>query len=281
MTIIGALREELSALIPGADFAPYLSFIESRPQREKSGLERHHILPRKEFPAHVKNPDNLIFLSPEDHLRAHYQLALCAPNFVPFQIVFYLMSNWNQHIFNLTESELHACVETYKRGKEAHREWSRTHGQLQGRKNIESGHIQALGKLQGKKNVENVHRARLNAQNRKLYGYLGGRVSGRKNRELSRGFFAPGMAAKGGRIGGSIAGRKAVESGQLASIRTPENWAKALKKLQEIGWPKELGRRNVESGQLAKIRPMGSHTRWHVNRGITNPKCSLCGGENV
>ena len=56
--------------------------------------------------------------------------------------------------------------------------------------------------------------------------------------------------AKGGRI--------TVESGQLASVRTPESLAKGGR----IGGP--IG------------GPIGMHTRWHVKRGIVNPACSLC-----
>ena len=83
-----------------------------------------------------------------------------------------------------------------------------------------------------------------------------------------------------GTIGGPIAGRIAVESGQLASVRTPESLAKGGR----IGGP-IAGRIAVESGQLARISTpeslakggrIGTHTRWHVKRGIVNPACSLC-----
>lgn len=53
------------------------------------------------------------------------------------------------------------------------------------------------------------------------------------------------MTSKGGKIGGPKCGKIAVESGQLASIRTKENQSKG---------GKIQGPRNVESGQWASLR---------------------------
>lgn len=53
------------------------------------------------------------------------------------------------------------------------------------------------------------------------------------------------VARMGGSIGGITAGRKAVESGHLASLRTPEHQGAAAKC---------AGRKALESGQLASVR---------------------------
>jgi hypothetical protein len=49
---------------------------------------------------------------------------------------------------------------------------------------------------------------------------------------------------------GQIAGKRAVESGQIFTIRTPES---------------------CSQGGLH-----GTHSRWHVSRGVVNAECSLC-----
>jgi hypothetical protein len=89
---------------------------------------------------------------------------------------------------------------------------------------------------------------------------VGGRHSGLQNAlngELSR----------RGRNGG----RSAVESGQLASIRTFENCSKG---------GRQSGLAAVASGQLQSITSKGgraaNHSRWHVKRWIVNPECEFC-----
>lgn len=61
--------------------------------------------------------------------------------------------------------------------------------------------------------------------------------------------------SKNGRIGGRVAGRKAVESGQLAKISTPESRAKG---------GRIVGRRNVESGLLDRIHRLGGRVQGPV-----------------
>ena len=61
-----------------------------------------------------------------------------------------------------------------------------------------------------------------------------------------------------GRIYGPLLGQKNVQSGQI----------------QALGYIQGL--RNVANGQLQSISAKGSHIRWHVNRGIINPRCKLC-----
>jgi hypothetical protein len=104
----------LSALVPGADFSPYFAFVESLPAVETG--HRHHILPRKEFPEFAKDPGNIARLSPTDHLKAHYWLAVCAPVYEPFQLVFYLMAN-RKRAYQVSVNELLECAEVYERGR--------------------------------------------------------------------------------------------------------------------------------------------------------------------
>lgn len=89
----------------------------------------------------------------------------------------------------------------------------------------------------GRKNAETPGRM---AAIGRIGGRVGGRIGGRKNADI------PGRMAAMARIGG----RKAVTSGHLASLRTPEHQAQA--------------------GRIA------NHLRWHVTRGLKNPKCALC-----
>lgn len=110
--------------------------------------------------------------------------------------------------------------------KEKMSENGRKGGLISGRKSVESGHIQALGTAQGRKNIKSGHIQAL------------GKIQGRKNAES-------GFMAEVGRIHGVINGRIA-------------------------------GRKAVDSGLLESIRPLGSHTRWHVNRKILNPNCKFC-----
>lgn len=108
-------------------------------------------------------------------------------------------------------------------------------------------------------------------------------------------------------------GRKNVESGFLAKLRTPEHQSAAAKvsgsKAAETGRIQAVGRKYggkvpieactrggaiagkiaVENGQLEKARKVvtpakighlfkANHIRWHVNRNIINEHCELCRG---
>jgi hypothetical protein len=68
-------------------------------------------------------------------------------------------------------------------------------GTTQGRKNIETGHVQRMGRAQGRRNVESGHLERIKT---------------------------PEVLQAGGRAAGKIA----VESGQIHTIKTPESCAK-------------------------------------------------------
>jgi hypothetical protein len=116
-------------------------------------------------------------------------------------------------------------------------EFSSQGGRKGGRSNVVSGHLRSISSKGGKS---------------------GDGVAKRRNGldllKQKRGVFAPGIASLGGLIGGPKAGRIAVESGQLARLRTSEHQSIASK--------------------------TANHNRWHVKRNIKNPECKLCQGIN-
>jgi hypothetical protein len=192
MLIPTHLCEALSVRIPDANFAPYFAFIESLPTLEHGN--RHHILPRKDFPEHAKNPDNVIRISPADHFRAHYWLAVCAPRCESFQRVFFFMTKFREYASQVPIDELPQYAEVYERGRMKQIEIARKHGfdtvkngqlkeaarqggMVQGHKNIENGHMSRLGKMQGRKSVET---GQLDSIRTSENCAKGGRLGGRK-----------------------------------------------------------------------------------------------------
>jgi len=131
--------EILSIRVPNADFTPYFAFLASLVPLGKGGHE-HHILPQKEFPEFMKDPNNLIRLTPGDHFKAHYWLARCAPKHASFQITFFLMSN-RKFSQQVTVNKLPEYTKIYERGQARQAEG----GRIQGRRNKENGSIQKLG----------------------------------------------------------------------------------------------------------------------------------------
>jgi hypothetical protein len=68
MNISNHLREIMTAKLPDANLEPYFSFIESLPIL-KTG-DKHHILPKEEFPEQKKDPNNIVHVSSENHFKA-------------------------------------------------------------------------------------------------------------------------------------------------------------------------------------------------------------------
>jgi len=229
------------ARIPSADFSCYFAFIESR---AVCAGERHHILPRKEFPEHVKNPNNLICVSAADHLRAHYWLALCAPGCESFQRMFFLMANMTCASQTSTD-DLSKYAEVYENGREAQRKAAGVQGKIRGRNEVENGHLASLrtpehqraaGRAAGRKAARNGHLPAAQAKARKRLGEIGWYEElGRRNVESGH------IQALG-----RMQGRKNAENGHLAGLLTPEHQRRA------------------------------AHTRWHVRRRMANPTCALC-----
>lgn len=172
-------------------------------------------------------------------------------------------------------------------------EHQRNAARAAGKKNVESGHIQALGRKWGREAAESGRLdSYRTVEHQKFAGRsggrktaaipghlskvcrIGGRIGGRVCVEKSVGVYGltpqqkSAAGRKGGRIGGrttaaipghmtragSIAGRHAVETGQIAALGRAQ------------------GRKNTESGHLKNAL----HTRWHVKLNKPNPRCVLC-----
>ncbi len=118
-------------------------------------------------------------------------------------------------------------------------------------------HQAAAARISGKKNVENGHLARLRTPEHQA---AAGRISGKAN--VAKGHMAR-IAVLGGRAAGPANGRKRVESGGLAKLRTPEHQAYAG------GF---AGRKQAANGNLERAR----HTRWHVYRNTQQHGCRFC-----
>jgi hypothetical protein len=264
-------REVLQERYPLADFSIYFRHLEACRTVKGLNTQDHHICPKKQFPEYRYSPENLITLTVKDHAHAHKLLeAACGIKAPP--------TAW-------LEAQRDSAAKGGRIG-------GRIGGRTQGRKNVENGTgIFALtpeqrsaagrkggrigGHITGRKTKENgTGIFALTPEQRSAAG----RIGGRKIKENGTGIFAPGSQAKGGLHsqethkkngtgcysreqqvkGGRISGLKNVESGQLASLRTPEHQAKA-------------GRAGGPAG--ARIT---NHLRWHVKRGIVNLDCSLC-----
>jgi hypothetical protein len=270
------LREALSARFHSVDFAPYFAFLKSLPETNIG--HKHHILPRKEFPEFAKDPKNIIRLSPADHFKAHYHLALCAPDCGSFQVAFYMMARF-KYASQVAKDELPRYTEIYKKGrvKQAAAAKARMdiYGQTYGRMAVESGQLAKVctlevrvkgGQIAGRIAVKNGHIQEL------------GRKWGTKNLTKN-----PDSRAKGGRIAGRINGLKNVESGQIQELGRVQGRKNSesghMQRIGKIGGAVVgpiQGRKNVENGHLAQARTTALHIRWHINRGVINPHCEFC-----
>jgi len=90
MQVDNHLKGALQAKVPDTDFTRYFDFLESCSCDERG--ERHHILPKTEFPEYKTHPNNIVRISVASHLYAHYWLAVCAPDCGAFQRAFFLMA---------------------------------------------------------------------------------------------------------------------------------------------------------------------------------------------
>jgi hypothetical protein len=75
----------------------------------------------------------------------------------------------------------------------------------------------------------------------------------------------------GGAISGPINGRRNVENGHMARMRTPEHQRAAGRLGGKIGG-KINGQRAAELGKAQQLACI----RWHRNRGIVSAKCRNC-----
>ncbi len=134
MTVNSIFRELLSKAYPNDDFSTYYNFIESL--SEEPG-ERHHILPRKEFPKLVKEPLNRIQISSANHFKAHYWLAACAPTCLSFQRALFFMANQRGYK-DVTKDDLPKFAAIYEGARATHR------------KSVVAGWTESKRKKQGK-----------------------------------------------------------------------------------------------------------------------------------
>jgi len=113
-------------------------------------------------------------------------------------------------------------------------------GQIQGRKNVESGHLARVAPMGGR--IAGPKVAKTNTASGQIQSL--GRIQGRKNVES-------GQLARICSAGGRIAGRKAVESGHLVRLQELPQTKTAQRNNGRL-----QGRKNVESGHLARVRMM-------------------------
>jgi hypothetical protein len=141
-----------------------------------------------------------------------------------------------------------------------------------GRKAVETGQIYEMLNLPQTKAAQRRNGHRLGQENIKTgysreIGRKWGPINGPKN---------GGKAVKEGRAWGRT--REGCVKGGTETARQSIINGKA----QEFGeiWGPINGRKAVDTGQLASVASAGgimsNHIRWHVNRGIVNPDCPHC-----
>ncbi len=110
----------------------------------------------------------------------------------------------------------------------------------------------------------------------KIMGKIGGPTAGSNAKKFGLGFFASGMASKGGRIGG----KSHAKSGHCARIARIGGLAGG-----RIG-----GGKNIASGHLERLRTsehqkkaseIALHTHWHIDRNKSNPRCAFCSEQSL
>jgi hypothetical protein len=133
----------------------------------------------------------------------------------------------------------------------------------QGRKMRDSG---ALAAAQESEERRNAYREWAQSPGGRAVLYKNGKNQGRQN--VENGHWASLQTHEIRVMAAKASGKRAVESGQIYRICTRE---------ASIRGGKTQGKKAVESGQWERVRDLGLHTRWHVNRGLVSPICSLCG----
>jgi hypothetical protein len=251
----------------------YLRTLESLvPVRDDKRGENHHVLARSVWPEFAD-----LRVHPWNRLRCSHAIHTALTT-----IQAWFERKLRSAALRMKGQTLEAHLEACSRGGKI---GGRTAGKLRGMiATATPGYMSMMGKrtheLHPNQASENGKRcAELHPNLAKERGKKGGMVNVESG-HISR----LGKSGVGGKIGGKIAGRKAVESGQLARIRTRDSCSRG---------GKTQGERMVKSGHLARIRSrmmLGTaykesrvwsmakalHTRWHVNRGVVNPQCPLC-----
>jgi hypothetical protein len=125
-----------------------------------------------------------------------------------------------------------------------------------------------------------------------LYGAVGGHVSGKKN--VESGHWATLRTPEIIMMGAKAAGALAARTGQINKIKTYESCLKGA--LNQSTQDKARGgytqgKKNVESGHLNKARKSALHSRWHTKGSTTksgkwveakpSPRCVFCSEQNL
>jgi hypothetical protein len=139
-------------------------------------------------------------------------------------------------------------------------------GLVQGHRNAESGHMQAIGRIYGRKHVES---GRLASIRTKEACSKGGKAA-MKNMPIETRIRAGKNGShedkvRAGKIGGKIGGKIAVESGHLARI--------------QVMGGKISGRKMVESGQLDRIRSLPQTKAAQRKAGLENGRKAVESGQ--
>lgn len=171
-------------------------------------------------------------------------------------------------------------------------------GKLGGEENVQNGWASELGKQSGLKAIQSGQIFALAESG--IGGRIGGITVGNRHKKNKTGIFGLSKkqkseaARKGGSIGGLKAGKIAVESGQLASLRTVEHQriaGRAGAKAQPRSVRVQNGIENISKLSYEKRVVLPHHNQWHVNgrRSKTgkwcspkpNPRCVLCSEQNL
>jgi hypothetical protein len=169
--------------------------------------QKHHALPQADFPDFVDAPDNKIPCSYQEHLYAHYLLALAVPECASYQMTVCLMAR--ARAADIRADELPYLAEVYARAQTAFA-LLRTH-EHQAKAGRAGGKIG--GKTQGTKNKENkLGICGLTLEQRQASGSKGALAQTREQKQAAGGAGGtktasiPGALAKAGRAGGQKSG---------------------------------------------------------------------------
>jgi hypothetical protein len=115
-----------------------------------------------------------------------------------------------------------------------------------------------------------------------LYGSVGGKIAGKKN--VESGHWATLRTHEIIMMGAKAAGALAARTGQINQIKTYESSLKGAlnqKKEDKARGGYTQGKKNVDSGHLAKVRKIAPHNHWHIKGGKPSPRCVFCSEQSL
>jgi hypothetical protein len=143
---------------PGMDFRAYFAYIKKYRKSKAKGLQKHHILPRCEFPELSNITWNWAWLTYDEHKKAHKLLAAAVPNHGGFR---------------------KAAIHLFDKTAKVFSDFARRGGQ----RNVESGKLAKARAVQAAAGWPNLIKARKiqGSQGLRLAGLKGNAVSAAKN----------------------------------------------------------------------------------------------------